>query len=214
MADLIAPQFGREDVDVLATERLHDGFLKVDRLRLRCRLYEGGWSNEFYREVLARQPGVGVLLYDPLLDKVLLVEQFRAGCLDDAQVGPWALELVAGLLEVGESPEDVARREAQEETGVVVPDVLLKVCEYYNSPGGSSEMLTILCGRFDAACTASGIFGLATESENIRSLVIDRAQALAGVTSGRIRNAMSIIALQWLELNLASVRAALTAASA
>src|SRR5690606_39021184 len=125
-----------------------------------------------------------------------------------------ALELVAGLLEEGETPEDVARREAQEEAGVVVPGILLQVSEYYNSPGGSSEMLTILCGRFDAERTESGIFGLATESENIRSLVIDRAQALAAVQSGLIRNAMCIIALQWLELNLASVRAALTTAPA
>jgi len=211
MSDLPAPPYGLDAVDIQGRERLHDGFLKVDRYEVRCRLFQGGWSQPFYREILVRQPGVGVLLYDPLLDKVLLVEQFRAGCLDDAHNGPWALELVAGLLETGETPEDVARREAQEEAGVEVHGILLKVCEYYNSPGGSSEKLTVLCGRFDAERTASGIFGLASESENIRSHVIDRAQALAGVRAGRINNAMSIIALQWLELNLASVRAALVA---
>jgi ADP-ribose pyrophosphatase len=200
------------DVEVATHERLYDGFLKVDRYRLKCRLFEGGWSREFQREVLVRHPGVGVLLYDPLLDKVLLVEQFRAGCLSDASNGPWALELVAGLLDdVSESFEEVAKREAQEEAGVVVQGDLLKVCEYYNSPGGSSERITVFCGRFDAANTSGGIFGLASESENIRTHVIDRAQALAGVRAGRIRNAMSIIALQWLELNLASVRAALAA---
>jgi ADP-ribose pyrophosphatase len=211
MSAFPAPEFGMNDVEIATHERLYDGFLKVDRYRLKCRLFEGGWSHEFQREVLVRHPGIGVLLYDPLLDKVLLVEQFRAGCLNDARNGPWALELVAGLLDdASESFEEVAKREAHEEAGVVVQGDLLKVCEYYNSPGGSSECITVFCGRFDAGSTSAGIFGLAAESENIRTHVIDRAQAVAGVRGGRVRNAMSIIALQWLELNLAAVRAALT----
>jgi ADP-ribose pyrophosphatase len=211
MSAFPAPEFGSNDVVIATHERLYDGFLKIDRYRLKCRLFEGGWSREFQREVLVRHPGIGVLLYDPHLDKVLLVEQFRAGCLSDERNGPWALELVAGLWDdAGEAFEDVARREAHEEAGVVVQGDLLKVCEYYNSPGGSSERITVFCGRFDAGNTPTGIFGLASESENIRTYVIDRAQAVAGLRAGRIRNAMSIIALQWLELNLASVRAALT----
>jgi ADP-ribose pyrophosphatase len=210
MSAFPAPEFGSNDVVIAAHERLYDGFLKVDRYRLKCRLFEGGWSHEFQREVLVRHPGIGILLYDPLLDKVLLVEQFRAGCLSDEHNGPWALELVAGLLDdASESFEAVARREAHEEADVVVQGDLLKVCEYYNSPGGSSERITVFCGRFDAGNTTPGIFGLASESENIRTHVIDRAEAVAGLRAGRIRNAMSIIALQWLELNLASVRAAL-----
>ncbi|MDR0779548.1 MAG: NUDIX domain-containing protein [Pseudomonadales bacterium] len=209
-----APAFGLDDVEITAHERLYDGFLKIDRYRLKCRLFEGGWSREFQREVLVRHPGIGVLLYDPLLDKVLLVEQFRSGCLTDTQQGPWALELVAGLWDdASESFEAVARREAQEEAGVVVQGALLKVCEYYNSPGGSDERITVFCGRFDAAHNSGGVFGLASESENIRAHVIDRAEAVAGLRAGRVRNAMTLIALQWLELNLVSVRAALVAAA-
>lgn len=209
MPTLAPPQFSRQDVEVTGYERLYDGFLKIDRYTVRCRLFEGGWSREFQRETLVREPGIGVLLYDPLLDKVLLVEQFRVGCLDDERSGPWALELVAGLLEPGETPEEVARREALEEAGVQV-QTLLEVCQYYNSPGGSRELLTLYCARFDAANTRGGIHGLVTESENIRSHVLDRESALAGIREGRIHNAMSIIALQWLELNLAMVRQALT----
>jgi ADP-ribose pyrophosphatase len=199
--------FGRDDVEIIASSTLHDGFLRIDSLRLRCRLYQGGWSREFAREVLHREPGVGVLLYDPLRDKVLLVEQFRVGCLDDQVNGPWALELVAGLLEPGETPQSVALREVAEETGITV-QLLLPVCEYYNSPGGSSEKLSVFCAAFDAE-KAGGIFGLEAEFENIRTVILDRLEAQAAVQCGRINNAMSIIALQWLQLNLDQVRATL-----
>lgn len=207
MSSEAAPIFGRTDVEILESVTLHDGFLRIGQLRLRCRLYEGGWSREFTREVLHREPGVGVLLYDVATDKVLLVEQFRVGCLDDRKNGPWALELVAGLLEAGETPQAVAIREVEEEAGLKIAK-LLPVCEYYNSPGGSSEKLSVFCAGFDAAL-AGGIFGLETEFENIRTLVLGRQEAYAAVRSGRINNAMSIIALQWLELNLEQVRAAL-----
>lgn len=207
MSEPMSGQFGRGDVRILESTVRYDGFLRIDRLRLSCRLFEGGWSPAFTREVLRREPGVGVLLYDTRLDKVLLVEQFRVGCLDDAHNGPWALELVAGLVEPGESAEQVARREAGEEAGIEL-NQLLPVCEYYNSPGGSSEKLRVFCAAFDAT-RAGGIFGLESEAENIRSVILSREEALAAVAAGRINNAMSIIALQWLQLHLDHVRAAL-----
>lgn len=203
-------KFGRDAVEILDRTRCHDGFLQIERLQLRCRLFQGGWSAPFTREVLRREPGVGVLLYDPRLDKVLLVEQFRVGCLDDHDNGPWALELVAGLVEAGESPVDVAIREADEEAGLTLRH-LIPVCAYYNSPGGSSEKLSVFCAAFDAAGFESGIFGLAGESENIRTVLLDRSEALQAIAAGRINNAMSIIALQWLQLHLEQVRATLIA---
>jgi ADP-ribose pyrophosphatase len=196
--------FTGSDVEILQRELVYDGFLKIEKFRLKCRLFEGGWSAEFYREVLHREQGVGILLYDPHLDKVLMVEQFRIGCLEDRRNGPWALELVAGLLEPGEAPESVAIREAEEESGVTVTR-LLPVVEYYNSPGGSSEKLTVFCAGFRAT-DAGGIFGLESESENIRTVVLDRQVAVDAIGSGRINNAMSIIALQWLQMNLQQVK--------
>ena len=203
--------FGLNDVAIDDRVLLHDGFLKIERLTLSCRLFQGGWSAPFTREVLRRERGVGVLLYDPHLDKVLMVEQFRVGCLDDEGNGPWALELVAGLIDKpGENPADVARREAVEEAGVTVGN-LLRICEYYNSPGGSNERLTVFCAAFDARDPrlAGGIFGVDSEAENIRAVVLDRHDALEAVAAGTINNAMSIIALQWLQLNLATVQASL-----
>lgn len=201
------PDFGKNDVEILETVNCYNGFWRIDKVRLRCRLFEGGWSRAFDREVLLRRPGVGVLLYDPHLDKVLLVEQFRIGCIDDSRNGPWALELVAGLLEPAETPDDVAIRETFEETGLQI-NGLLRVCEYYNSPGGSAEKMTVFCAAF-AAENAGGIFGLATEAEDIRTVIMAREEALQAIQSGRINNAMSIIALQWLQLNLESTRTAL-----
>ena len=212
MHDNAASGFGENDVKILETINCYTGFLRIDRVRLKCRLFQGGWSQEFYREVLLREPGVGILLYDPHLDKVLLVEQFRIGCVDDQRNGPWALELVAGLLEDGETPAEVAIREAHEETGMQV-EGLLPVCEYYNSPGGSAEKMTVFCASF-AAGLAGGIFGVATESENIRTVILSREEALDAIASGRLNNAMSIIALQWLQLNLEHTKATLLAQQA
>lgn len=205
MDSLAPPAFGRDDVEVLETSLCHAGHLRVERLRLRCRRFEGEWSAPFLREVLKREPGVGVLLYDPDSDQILMVEQFRVGCLDDRQNGPWALELVAGLVDEGETPEQVAVRESEEEAGIRV-DRVLPITTYYNSPGGSAEKLSIFCARFDASKVRTGIYGLESESENIRSCLVPRTTALSAVAAGRINNAMSIIALQWLQLNLDQVR--------
>lgn len=207
-------RFSSQDVEIRTRETAFDGFLKIERLYLRCRLFEGGWSGDFCREVLHREPGVGVLLYDPLLDMVLMVEQFRVGCLNDEINGPWPLELVAGLIDAEENAQAVAVREVGEEAGLCINgQELLPVHQYYNSPGGSSEKLTVFCTRFDAR-TAGGVFGLATESENIRTVIMTREEARIAMEAGRINNAMSIIALQWLELNMQRVRQAMLGASA
>ncbi len=205
MNSLPRPDYGLDDVEILDRTLCHDGHLRVEKLQLRCRRYQGDWSAPFQREVLQREPGVGVLLYDPERDLILMVEQFRVGCLDDTQNGPWALELVAGLVDKGETAAEVAMRESEEEAGIKV-DRVLPVTTYYNSPGGSAEKLSIFCARFDASAARVGIYGVEGESENIRSCLVTRRTALAAIAAGRINNAMSIIALQWLQLNLDEVR--------
>ena len=150
------------------------------------------------RELLLRPRAVGVLLFDPAQQQVVLVRQIRVGMLDEGQ-NPWLLELVAGMVESGEEPIEVAARESLEEANTKQQD-LLQICEYYNSPGISNERITLFCGRVDAT-QAGGIFGLDAEHEDIEVVVLSLADALAKVASGEINNAMSIIALQWLQLN-------------
>jgi ADP-ribose pyrophosphatase len=185
-------------IEVDHRETLFDNFLRVDRLKLRHSLFAGGWSELMTRELLLRPRAVGVLLFDPVRQQVVLVRQIRVGMLDEGQ-HPWLLELVAGMVESGEEPIEVAARESLEEANTK-PQDLLQICEYYNSPGISNERITLFCGRVDAT-QAGGIFGLDAEHEDIEVVVLSLADALAKVASGEINNAMSIIALQWLQLN-------------
>ena len=139
-----------------------------------------------------------MLLYDPNLDKIVMVRQFRAGALEDAD-SPWMLELIAGLVDKDESLEDVAIRESIEESDCI-PTEIIRICDYYNSPGASNEKVTLFCGRVDAS-TAGGIHGLAEEHEDIEVVVLPLEEAVGAVNQGIINNAMSIIAIQWLEIN-------------
>ena len=137
-------------------------------------------------------------MLDPDTDQLVMVRQFRVGMLWQRE-SPWPLELVAGMVGKEETPEAVAVRETREETGLTVSG-LVKICEYFNSPGASTEKVILFCAKVDAK-TAGGIHGLKHEHEDIKVVVIPRGQALEGVRSGEINNAMSVIALQWLELN-------------
>jgi len=192
-----ASAFTKDDVILEKREVLFHGFYRVDKLHLRHRQFAGGMGPLITREMFVRRPAVGVLLYDADADCVLLIEQFRVGALDNEH--PWQMEIVAGLVEPGESLEEVARRECLEETGVTVT-VLEKVMDVLPSPGGSDESFTLYVGCADLA-KAGGIHGLAEEGEDIRVNVMSVNQALAALQSGRINNAPCILALQWLALN-------------
>ncbi|MFV8781269.1 NUDIX domain-containing protein [Microbulbifer sp. SA54] len=196
----LKPPFTRGAVDVISRKVAYDGFFKMHKLRLRHRLFRGGWSAEMDRELFVRGNAVGVLLYDPERETVALVEQFRVGALERDQ-GPWCLELVAGMVEEGESLEEVARRELQEEAGLEVAKLHF-ICSYLPSPGGSSERMHLFCAAVNLN-GAGGHFGLADEHEDIRLRVIRLQTVLAALDDGSavIDNAASIIALQWLQLH-------------
>ena len=192
------PCFGHDDVEVVEKRLVYDGFFKMQRFQLKHRLIEGGWSKVLSRECFDRGPSGGVLLYDPYKDAVVLVEQFRVGALEGNE-GPWQLELVAGILEPGESPEDVVHRESIEEAG---SDVLALeyIFEYYPSPGGSNEKLFLYCGGIDST-NVGGVHGLPEEGEDIWVQVFPREEAWHILQENYINNASTIIALQWLQMN-------------
>ncbi len=200
-----------DDVEVIERTVGYEGYFQLNKYRFRHRLFEGGWGPEIDREVFERGDAVAVLPYDPVRDEVVLIEQFRIGAyvaqksrwFEDG-ASPWLIEGVAGIIEPGENPEDVARREAVEETGCPLGEVL-PVCHYLVSPGGTSETVFVLVGRADTG-DVGGFHGLAHEGEDIRPFVEPLDEAYAQVVSGRINNAMTIIAVQWLMLNRKSVR--------
>jgi ADP-ribose pyrophosphatase len=195
----------RRDFDIVKRQRVYDGHFKIDQFRLRHRLFEGGWSSEMTREVFERGHASAVLPYDPIRDEVILIDQFRVGAID-IPGGPWLLEIVAGVIEEGESPAEVARRESFEEAGREI-FALEPICEYLSSPGGCSERVSLFCGQVDAA-GAGGIFGLATEDEDIQVRVLPFTDALGEISSQPVSTASAMIAMQWLTLNRERLRIA------
>ena len=190
-------------VDVVRREKCYQGFYQLDRLHLRHELFAGGMSNEISREVFVRHDAVCMLPYDPQRDEVVLIEQFRVGVLGKT-ANPWLIELVAGLIDKDEQPEEVAHREAQEEAGLTI-SALWPMTRYFPSPGGSTEFVHLFLGRCDSR-GVGGLHGLVEEGEDIRVSVWAFEDALQAVRDGRISNAASIIALQWLALNRVEVR--------
>ena len=182
---------------------VHDGFVKVDEIKLRHRLFDGGWSNTISRELVVKKQAVVLLPYDPVLDQLVLTEEFRVGALDDIE-SPWMMELVAGTVDEGEEFEQTALREAQEEAGLKVT-ALLSIARYFSSAGACNEEIQIYCGRIDAE-SVGGVHGLEGENEDIRVHRVDASSAFTMLAEGQIRNAATILALQWLQLNHASVR--------
>lgn len=199
-----APAFNHDDVEVTAQEMVYRGFFRIEKLTLRHRLFAGGWNPPFTRELFECGHAVGVLLYDPVHDLIGLVEQFRVGAL--AEQSPWCLEVVAGMLKEGETPEDVARRELVEEAGIEV-DILEPICHYLPSPGGTNETMHL----FYAQCNLQdkgGLFGLDSEHEDIRFHIIPAESALTDVFSGRFSNAAALICLLWLQVHRQRLRQA------
>jgi ADP-ribose pyrophosphatase len=185
----------QDDIDILERQEAYRGFFRVDRYRLRHRCFSGGWSGEILREVHERGSAVAVLLYDPDNDAVVLIEQFRLAA-HLAGLAAWQIEIVAGIVDAGTAPADVARREVREEVGLEVIGDLVPVHRYLSSPGGSTERVDLFCARVDSR-TAGGIHGLADENEDIRVLVPPFAEAMAMVESGTIANGFTLLALHW-----------------
>ncbi len=182
---------------------LFEKYFKLEEYSIRHELFDGGFSPVFAREIFERGTVVAVLPYDPRRDKVVLIEQFRAGAIKDAD-GPWLIECVAGVIEVGESEPEVARREAMEEAGCTIHE-LEPISRYYVSPGGTTEHCSLYCGLV-ASEGVGGIHGLAGENEDIRVMVVDSSQAFSWLQKGKIKSSATIIALQWLQLNEARLK--------
>jgi ADP-ribose diphosphatase len=192
------------DVQIIARENAYSGYFRIDKYRIRHPLFDGGTSPEIRREVFDRGHAVAVILYDPVRDAVVLIDQFRIGALA-AGHPPWVTEIVAGVIDSGEAPIDVARRETLEETGCAVED-LMPIYDYLVSPGCSNETVKLFCGRVDAA-KVGGIFGLKDEGEDIRVRAVPLDEAMQALATGKFNTSLGIIGLQWLALNRDRLRA-------
>ncbi|MGZ5076378.1 MAG: NUDIX domain-containing protein [Methylobacter sp.] len=183
---------------VLDQETVYRGFFRVEKYRLKHTLFGGGWSSEITRELFNRGRCVAVLLYDPDNDKIVLIEQFRVGAILNPDKA-WLVEIVAGAIEEGETAEDVAYRESLEEAGCAIQKLMV-ISEFYTTPGGSSEWITLFCGKVDSS-QVGGIYGLDHEDEDIFVRAVDFDEVYRMLENGEIDSATPIIAIQWLALN-------------
>ncbi|MBS0540691.1 MAG: NUDIX domain-containing protein [Proteobacteria bacterium] len=192
-----------ETVELVRHEVAFQGYFKVGRYFFRHGLHKGGMSDVISREVFERGQAGALLLYDPVRDEVVMIRQFRAGAYV-AGHHPFTWECVAGIIEEGESAEGMIRREVQEEAGLTV-DELLPIQKVMLTPGACSEACQIFVGRVDAS-KAGGVFGLASEGEDILVKAIPFAEAYAMVERGEMDNSVSVISLQWLALHHEELR--------
>ncbi|MGY6772997.1 ADP-ribose diphosphatase [Gallibacterium sp. ZY190522] len=198
--DKFIQQYGQKDIEIVSDEVVFKGFYTMKRVKFRHKLFSGEMSGIVTRELLAKNEATAVVLYDPQLDNVVLVEQVRIGAIDPkSPSSPWLLELVAGMIETGEQPAGVAVRESEEEAGVHLTEVM-PIMQFWDSPGGMAERIHLFVGKVDST-KVGGIHGLAEENEDIRVHVVSRATAYQWLEQGRIDNGVAVIGIQWLQLN-------------
>jgi ADP-ribose pyrophosphatase len=187
-----------QDVVVAEFRQPYAHFFAVEEYDLSWRTFDGGQSATVNRAVFISGDAVTVLPYDPVRDRVLLIEQFRVGPFARGDDQPWLLEVIAGRIDPGETPEEAARREAVEEAGIALGQ-MLKVAEYYPSPGAKAEYLYSYVALADLPDGSAGTFGLETEAEDIRGHLIGFDRFMELVTSGEVANAPLILTALWLQ---------------
>jgi ADP-ribose pyrophosphatase len=184
----------RLKANILETRTEYTGFFELRRLTVEHDRFDGGTTGPLVREVLHRSDVVAALLHDPSADKVVLVEQYRAGA-HVAGLSPWLVDIVAGRIEAGQTPLQAITREITEESGLI-PDSIKPIGTYLTAPHLSSEQVHLYCAMVDATAV-TGYHGLTHEGEDIRPLVLQRTEAL-GLLKTRPLSLWAGLALGWL----------------
>ena len=187
-----------KDIELSKTEILHEGHFKIKRHTLKFKKFSGEWSESIDREQICVANSASMILYDPKLDNIVMIEQVRIGALHQ-QHSPWLLEIIAGYLEPGEQAEQTVIREAKEEANCEVSKVI-PIIEYYTTPGGCSERTSVFCGLCDSS-HAGGVYGNEHEQEDIKVHVLPAKEVFSYLDNGMLTSSSTVIAVQWLKLN-------------
>lgn len=188
---------GRADMEIHELRRPYSKFFAIEEYDVSFRRYDGSMSAPVDRAVFMGTDAALVLPYDPVRDRVMLVEQFRLGPLARGDSKVWQLEPIAGRVDAGESPEETAHREAMEETGLTFAR-LESVGRAYASPGGCTEYLHAYVGVTDLPDEVVGVSGLEDEAEDIRSYLYSFAELMDLVDREELDNAPLIMMALWL----------------
>jgi nudix-type nucleoside diphosphatase (YffH/AdpP family) len=184
-------------IDLIERKRIHSAFYALDTLRLQFQKFDGQMSEPVDRMVFVGSDAAILLPYDPGRDRVLLIEQVRMGPLARGDESCWMLEPVAGNVDPGETPETTAMREAREEAGLEI-ERLEKITEVYASPGNATEFFYVYLGIADLPDDVTGIGGVDSEHEDIRSHLLSFDRALELCDTDQLDNAPLVLALNWL----------------
>jgi len=196
----------RADVEVKRTERPYVDYFAVEDLRLSHRTFAGQMQGPMDRAVFASGDAVAVLPWDPRTDRVLMIEQFRPAPLARGAQVPWLLEPIAGRIDTIETAEQTARREAEEEAGLIIGR-MDALPPFYSSPGCLTEQMSCYIAEADLS-QAGGVHGLDTEHEDIRSVLLDVADLRDALTSGEVENGPLIVLIQHLLIHHDRLRSA------
>jgi ADP-ribose diphosphatase len=197
-ADLTA----RRDVTVERARHPHTGYFSFVDHDLRFRRFDGAMSATVRRAGFVGGDAATVLAWDPALDAVLVVEQFRTGPFLRGDPRPWTLEPIAGRVDPRETPEACVRREAMEEAGLELGR-LHRVADYYPSPGAATEFVYSFVAEAQLSGRGGEIGGMDDEHEDIRTHLVTRAELMDLVASGEAATGPLILSLLWLEANRA-----------
>lgn len=203
---LVGRNPARDTVEVIEHHHPYSKFFTVEELAVHHPQFDGSRSGLHQRAVFRVADAVTVLPYDPVRDRILLIEQLRLGAFVHGDAHPWLLEPVAGMIDAGETPEAAARRETQEEAGLAL-GALHPVARYYPSPGGIAQVLTSYVGIADLPDDITGIGGHEAEGEDILSHLVPWDLACAMLEGGDMANAPLVVSMQWLMLHRARLRA-------
>ncbi len=195
-----AHQIGLDTLQLEKTAQPYTDYFAVQEDILRFPRFDGSVSAPVKRATFLGGDAVTVLPYDPSTNSVLVVRQFRHGAYCRGDTNPWTLEPAAGRIDPGESPEETARRELLEETGVKI-DRLVQVGQYYPSPGAYSEFIYSYVAQADLSGVSGGIGGLEDEAEDIMSHVIPLPDLLRLIETGAANTAPLILSALWLAAN-------------
>lgn len=194
------------DVQVQARREAYGKFFAVEEYDLRFRRFDGGQSPLVMRAAFVSGDAVTVLPYDPIRDRVLLVEQFRVGPFARGDAQPWQLEPIAGRIDPWEAPEDAARREAVEEAGLVL-GALLPIAAYYPTPGAKTEYIYSYVALTDLPDGTAIIGGIVDEAEDIKGHLMRFNDLTALVERGEAVTAPLLLSYYWLTQERARLRA-------
>ena len=179
---------------------VYQGFFSVEERSLSYRKFNNEQSAVVTRSALISSDAVIVLPYDPINDRVLLIEQFRTGPYVKGDEEPWVLEPIAGLIDADETPENAGIREAQEEAHLELKTLEL-VARSYPSPGISTEFFHQYVGIVELPKSTDLIAGLSSENEDIRSHIFEYLQFSEMIKSGKINVGPAILLGLWVSEN-------------